>query len=55
MITLMQEITGAEPRMWGSSLIGFGRHHYKYESGRGILEEIIRGSVAVMRKRYDCS
>ena len=54
MIALMQEITGAEPRMWGSSLVGFGRHHYKYASGREVLEEVIRDSVAVMRKRYDC-
>ena len=34
MIGLMQEITGHEPRMWGSSLVGFGRYHYRYESGR---------------------
>jgi hypothetical protein len=34
MIALMKKITGSEPRMWGSSLIGFGQYHYKYESGR---------------------
>ena len=34
MIALMKKITGAEPRMWGSSLVGFGSYHYKYESGR---------------------
>lgn len=34
MISLMREITGCEPKMWGSSLIGFGTYHYKYESGR---------------------
>jgi hypothetical protein len=109
MIAIMSEITGAEPRMWGTSLVGFGRYHYKYASGRegdscitgfsprktaftvyiipgidsygeqmaklgphktgksclylknldtvnrGVLEEIIRDSVEVMRKRYDCS
>jgi len=108
MIGLMQEITGSEPKMWGSSLIGFGQYHYKYESGRegdffitgfsprktaltvyimpgfdryeelmarlgpyktgksclylknldvidrGVLEEIIRDSVAVMRRKYEC-
>ena len=35
--TLLQvfgEVTGLEPRMWGPSIIGFGRYHYKYESGR---------------------
>lgn len=31
---LMQEVTGAEPVMWGTSIVGFGRYHYKYESGR---------------------
>ena len=34
MIALMGEITGHEPRLWGSSLIGFGSYHYRYESGR---------------------
>ena len=34
LIALMTEITGSEPKMWGSSLIGFGQYHYKYESGR---------------------
>jgi len=33
-LALMQEITGEEPIMWGSSIIGFGRYHYKYASGR---------------------
>jgi hypothetical protein len=109
MIAIMSEITGAEPRMWGTSLVGFGRYHYKYASGRegdscitgfsprktaftvyimpgfdgyaeqmaklgphktgksclylknldtvdrGVLEEIIRDSVEVMRGRYECS
>jgi hypothetical protein len=31
---LMKEATGAKPRMWGGSIVGFGDHHYKYESGR---------------------
>jgi hypothetical protein len=30
----MTRITGEEPKMWGPSIIGFGRYHYKYESGR---------------------
>ena len=34
MIDLMRKITGHEPRMWGSSLVGFDSYHYKYESGR---------------------
>lgn len=34
LISMMQEITGCQPRMWGTSLVGFGSYHYKYESGR---------------------
>src|SRR5690606_13530147 len=26
--------TGFEPRMWGTSIIGFGSYHYHYDSGR---------------------
>jgi len=32
-VKLMQEVTKSEPRMWGSSIVGFGSYHYKYESG----------------------
>ena len=31
---LMRNITGESPKMWGDSIIGYGRYHYKYESGR---------------------
>jgi hypothetical protein len=34
LLELMQQVTGMEPVMWGSSIIGFGTYHYKYESGR---------------------
>lgn len=30
---LMREVTGLEPTMWGPSIVGFGTHHYRYESG----------------------
>ena len=32
-LELMKAATGAEPVMWGSSIIGFGNYHYKYASG----------------------
>lgn len=32
-ITLITEHTGLEPKMWGTSIVGFGSYHYKYESG----------------------
>ena len=31
---LMTDVTGAQPEMWPSSIIGFGKYHYKYDSGR---------------------
>ena len=31
---LMREVSGEKPKMWGPSIIGFGTHHYVYESGR---------------------
>ncbi|MFJ6197500.1 DUF1801 domain-containing protein [Micromonospora sp. NPDC092111] len=34
LIALMRDITGEEPVMWGPSIIGFGRYHYRYDSGR---------------------
>ena len=33
-LEIMKEVTGEEPKMWGPSIVGFGRYHYKYESGR---------------------
>src|SRR5712692_6264636 len=32
-IGLITEQTGLEPKMWGTSIVGFGSYHYKYESG----------------------
>jgi hypothetical protein len=31
---LMEQATGEPPAMWGPSIVGFGRYHYRYESGR---------------------
>jgi hypothetical protein len=33
---LMQLATGAEPRMWGAAIVGFGETHLVYESGRAL-------------------
>ena len=33
LIKLMKKVTGSEPKMWGPSIIGFGKYHYKYDSG----------------------
>ena len=31
---MMARVTGCAPKMWGSSLVGFGSYRYKYASGR---------------------
>ena len=31
---MMKKLTGADAKMWGDSIIGFGDYHYKYASGR---------------------
>jgi hypothetical protein len=32
-IDLLSELCGFEPKMWGSSIVGFGIYNYQYESG----------------------
>ena len=32
--TLLQQVSGCPPVLWGSSLIGFGQYDYVYASGR---------------------
>lgn len=31
---LLRRVTGATPRMWGTSIVGYGSYHYRYASGR---------------------
>ncbi len=33
-LEMMQAVTGAEAKMWGSTIVGFGSYHYKYASGQ---------------------
>lgn len=33
-LEMMKKATGAEPKMWGDSIVGFGSYHYKYASGQ---------------------
>jgi hypothetical protein len=38
---LMGRLSGETGQMWGPSIIGFGSHHYRYESGRqGVVPAI---------------
>lgn len=34
LVRIFQRATGEPPVMWGSSIVGFGKYHYKYDSGR---------------------
>lgn len=34
LLRLMKDATGTQPKMWGSSIVGFGNYNYKYGSGR---------------------
>lgn len=33
-LELMKSVTKTEPKMWGSSIVGFGSYHYQYATGR---------------------
>lgn len=33
-LAMMKKVTGEKPVMWGTSIVGFGEYHYKYETGR---------------------
>jgi hypothetical protein len=34
LLELFEKITREEAKLWGSSIIGFGTYHYKYDSGQ---------------------
>lgn len=34
LMKIMHRITGKPSKMWGSSMVGYGTYHYKYDSGR---------------------
>ena len=33
LLDIFTEASGYEAKMWGTSIIGFGKYHYKYKSG----------------------
>lgn len=33
LLKLFERVTGWKPRMWGPTIVGFGRYQYTYESG----------------------
>ena len=48
-LKIYQEVTGLPPVMWGPSIIGFGSHHYVYETGR---EGVMPAAAFSPRKAY---
>ncbi|MFN3997619.1 DUF1801 domain-containing protein [Algoriphagus sp.] len=55
---IMEEITGEKAVMWGPSIIGFGRYHYKYNSGHEGDAPIVGFSprkAAISLYLMDCS
>lgn len=34
LLSLMSRLTGKKATMWGDNIVGFGRYHYRYKSGR---------------------
>ena len=34
LLAFFNRVTGLAPKMWGPSIVGYGRYAYKYESGR---------------------
>lgn len=33
LVELMEKLTGKKAKMWGPSIVGFGKYHYKYATG----------------------
>ncbi|TLU62022.1 DUF1801 domain-containing protein [Thalassotalea litorea] len=34
LLQIFSDITKQKPKLWGTSIIGFGQYHYRYDSGR---------------------
>ncbi|MFN3600685.1 MAG: DUF1801 domain-containing protein [Dietzia sp.] len=34
LLEIFGDVTGEQPAMWGPSIVGYGTHHYVYDSGR---------------------
>ncbi|MBH9553054.1 DUF1801 domain-containing protein [Inhella gelatinilytica] len=48
LMALLQRLTGAPPKMWGPSIVGYGRYRYRYASGHA--GEWCRSGFAVRGK-----
>lgn len=52
LMVMLQHVTQEQPRMWGPSIVGYGRYSYQYKSGRTgescITGFAVRGSELVV-------
>ena len=52
LMVMLQRVTQEQPRMWGPSIVGYGRYSYEYKSGRTgescITGFAVRGSELVV-------
>ena len=52
LVVMLQRVTQEQPRMWGPSIVGYGRYSYQYKSGRTgescITGFAVRGSELVV-------
>lgn len=54
LIALFKEATGTRPVMWGN-IIGFGKYHYKYDSGReGDFWQLVLQCEKVVQQYISC-
>jgi hypothetical protein len=51
LLKLMQSVSHEKPKIWGSSIIGFGSYHYRYDSGREGNMPLICFFAAQVRER----
>ena len=49
-LEMMQKVSKYDPVMWGSAIVGFGKYHYVYESGREGLHPAKRPIVRILSK-----
>ncbi len=43
LLALFEKVTGEKPKMWGTSMIGFGQYHYKSERSKQEGEWLLTG------------
>lgn len=34
LLSFFNKVTGLKPKLWGPTIVGYGKYHYKYDSGR---------------------